>query len=347
MSGPIFITGASRCGTELLRSVLNRHPEVYITGETHYFADPRRRLTNPDAPSDAERQMLLDHFMRVSQHGYGMPISATDGPARERLVSAWDAAGPRADDLFAANCEIRACAEDKSRWGEKTPRHLYSIDDILRAFPTAQIIVCQRDPRAAVISYRDWRNNWFERETLDDDTLAAVLLEERRARRSYSLTFAALLWRSAIETGRAAQARHGKDRVYLHRYEDLVENPEKTVKEITDWLKLSFTTDVLHVNIVNSSYTKLENSRGIDPLVGNRWRGKITPDEASYIEFLTASQMKALGYSRDYERPSAIFLASQAARMGPEFFKILLANRARLGNIPQFIKERSRGALHR
>ncbi|MBH0113835.1 sulfotransferase [Novosphingobium sp. YJ-S2-02] len=345
MTGPIFITGASRSGTELLRAVLNRHPEVHITGESHYFADPRARLADPARPTPREREALLDHFMRVSMHGYGLPISPTQGPGRARLEQAWAREGQGADALFTASCRANAALEGKVRWGEKTPRHLYCIDQILAAFPEAKIIVCQRDPRAAVISYRDWRNNWFDRSQLGASELAAVEQEERRARRSYNLTIASLLWRSAIEAGRAAQARHGTDKVRLHRYEDLVENPQSTVRAITDWLGLPFTNDVLNVNIVNSSYTKIANSRGIDPRVGSRWREKICKNEAAYIELLTSKHMQDSGYEREYGRPSARFLAIEIAKLAPATARIALANHARMGSPLKFISERMRSLV--
>ena len=41
---PIFIVGASRSGTNLLRAAMNKHSTLWISGETHYFDDLRTRL---------------------------------------------------------------------------------------------------------------------------------------------------------------------------------------------------------------------------------------------------------------------------------------------------------------
>ncbi len=52
MAAPIFIVGPSRSGTSMLREVLNRHPDVWITRGTHYFDDIRRRSPDPTAIED-------------------------------------------------------------------------------------------------------------------------------------------------------------------------------------------------------------------------------------------------------------------------------------------------------
>ena len=57
MSGEIFVVGASRSGTNLVRALLNAHSTLWISAETHYFDDLRPRLpgngTEPLAGEDA------------------------------------------------------------------------------------------------------------------------------------------------------------------------------------------------------------------------------------------------------------------------------------------------------
>lgn len=340
MSGPIFITGASRTGTELLRTILNRHPQIAIAAETHYFADPRARLGDPSQPTQGERDTLLDHFLRVAEHGYGLPIGAVSGPERKALSQAWAKEGPGADALFAAFCKAQARDRGKTVWGEKTPRHLFRIDQILAAFPDARIIVCQRDPRASVISYRDWRNNWFERDSLDAASRSAVEKEELRASRSYNITVASLLWRSCVEAGEQALKRHGPQRIHIHRYENLISDPEATAEALFDWLQLPFTNDVLDVNIVNSSYTKFINDRGIDRSTANKWRERASNDETAFIEMLTRPQMHRLGYQSEFGRPAPKFVAKEVLSLFPDITRIFMANRTRMGSIREFLSER-------
>ena len=57
VSGEIFVVGASRSGTNLVRALLNAHSRLWISAETHYFDDLRPRLpgngTEPLAGEDA------------------------------------------------------------------------------------------------------------------------------------------------------------------------------------------------------------------------------------------------------------------------------------------------------
>jgi len=286
MTGPIFITGGARCGTELLRSILNRHEQIHICTETHYFDDPRPRLADPAQPSPAEVEALLDHFLKVAQHGYGLQSMHVSGPERQRLRQAWAEAGEGADALFAAHCAGQAVHSGKAIWGEKTPRHLFRAAEIFGAFPDAKMLICKRDPRAAVISYRDWRNNWFDRSQLDEASLAAVEAEERRTSNSYNLTVITLLWRSAVLAAERALADFGPERVYIHRYEDLIAAPEATIEKLTEWLGLPYAKELLDVGVVNSSYAGAGRKSGVQQAVAERWRSKITPHESAYIEWL-------------------------------------------------------------
>jgi len=320
--------------------MLNRHPNIFITTETHYFDDPRARLSNPASPSEIESEKLLDHFMRVSKHGYGLQMGEVTGPERKALQQAWAAEGPSADALFTAYCKGQSNRRGKSVWGEKTPRHLFRVDDIFQVYPDARVIICMRDPRAAVVSYRDWRNNWFDRETLDDLSLAAVRAEEARTRSSYSLTVTSLLWRSAAIAAQRLLETYGADRIFLNRYEDLVEAPEVAARKLTDWLNVSFTTEILQVSVVNSSYLTAGEASGVQKVIAGQWRGRISKEESSYIEWLTRNPMIRCGYQPDFETVPLAFAVSHLIRFPIDLLRILSANANRIGNFRNFILSR-------
>lgn len=343
MTGPIFITGGSRCGTELARSLLNQHPMIHIAVETHYFDDPRPRLRDPAAPSIDEAEMLLDHFLRVSGHGYGLRTGDVNGPGRDNLRTDWAARGQHADALFAAFCEEEAQRNGKSRWGEKTPRHLFRIEEMLGAFQDAKVIICIRDPRAAVASYRDWRNNWGDRNAMDQHHRRAVEAEEMRARQSFNLTVATLLWRSAASTALRASERWGSDRIFILRFETLLDQPEDTVRSLTQWLGVPFNADMLAVAVRNSSYAEGDCVKGIQSAIAQRWRSKISPDEQGYIQWLTKKQMTLLGYDAQSRPPRLSFALVQIARLPFELARIIRINRSRIGRWSHFLGSRLRG----
>ena len=73
MSGEIFVVGASRSGTNLVRALLNAHSTLWISGETHYFDDLRPRLpgngTEPLAGEDRDR--CERYFLALSHRAFG------------------------------------------------------------------------------------------------------------------------------------------------------------------------------------------------------------------------------------------------------------------------------------
>ena len=73
VSGEIFVVGASRSGTNLVRALLNAHSTLWISGETHYFDDLRPRLpgngTEPLAGDDRER--CERYFLALSHRAFG------------------------------------------------------------------------------------------------------------------------------------------------------------------------------------------------------------------------------------------------------------------------------------
>lgn len=343
MTGPIFITGGSRCGTELARSLLNQHPMIHIAVETHYFDDPRPRLLDPAAPSIDEAEMLLDYFLRVSGHGYGLQTGNVNGSNRDNLRARWAARGRHADALFAAFCEEEAQRNGKVLWGEKTPRHLFRIEEMLGAFPDAKVIICLRDPRAAVASYRDWRNNWGDRNAMDQHHRRAVEVEEARARQSFNLTVATLLWRSAASTAQRALERLGEERIFVLRFETLLDEPEETVRSLTQWLGLPFDADMLAVAVRNSSYAEGDSIKGIHSTTAQRWRSKLSSDEQGYIQWLTTKQMKMLGYDAQPCPLSLAYALVQIAGLPFELLRIMRVNRSRIGSWSHFLRARLRG----
>lgn len=343
MTGPIFIVGPARCGTDLTRSVLNRHSSIHVARESHWFDDLRPRLADPRrAPSPDEEGRLIRQFSATRLHGYGLPVGDPCPDYERQLRQRWRALGESADDLFAAACMIEA--DGKPIWGEKTPRHLFRAREIADAFPEARMIACVRDPRGAVASYRDWRNNWFEdRQGLSATEQAAIAAEERRTRRSYSLTIASLMWRTAARTAVRVRAELGPERVYLLRFEDLIRRPEETCRALAAFIGVSFEAAMLDVAVTNSSYEAAGQVTSFDAGVAQRWRDRLSPDEASYIEWLTAREMADLDYEASGRPVRAGFAAAQLLGLPLSVLRALQANRRRIGNLRQFFRSRVAG----
>jgi hypothetical protein len=340
---PVFVTGVSRSGTTLVRQILNASDDLWVAPETHYFDDLRPRLHSGGSrrldPADVAR--CERYFFALSHRPYGQtgaPAEATVD--REELRAEAAALGWTGDAWFEAFCRVRAHRNGRARWGEKTPRHVFRIDDILAFRPHAQVICLVRDPRGVAASYRDWKRG--RRQASGQGAAAA---DNARAARSYNVVLNALIWRSAAAATLAALGRHGPDRVHVLQYEQLLARPEQTLRELCDWLGLAYRERMLQVRIVHSSYGTQGSGISREPL--ERWREKLAPSEIRTIERHCGRLMDAHGYA--LENPAAP-IHRQALTYASVPFAVVragYANRRRLGKPTEYVRKRLAGGAGR
>jgi hypothetical protein len=341
---PIFIVGPSRSGTSLLRVVLSQHDRVWITRETHYFDDLRTRLA-PHARTGltpAERELCETYFLRLGHRPYGAEADPESSALeRDDLRHQADRFGDGADAYFEAFCSIVAEIRGKPIWGEKTPRHVFQIDELFAFAPGAKLICLVRDPRAVVASYRDWHATRPTDESNPDDV--AFVRDRRRAIRSFHVGLITILWRGAMRASQAALARYGPERVYLLRFEDLATDPRRTVTELCQWLGLDFQEAMLDVPLVQSSYSSDEKGISKEPL--ERWRRKLSRGEIAAIQTFAGGTADELGYSREPVRGSLPAVAWAGATLPFAVVRAGFVNRARLGKATKYVQRRLRFAF--
>lgn len=347
----IFLCGASRSGTALLRSICNASPLVHIAGETHYFDDLRSRLgsgaTSPLPPELAT--LAADYFLALADRPYGHGGDASRSRLPSDLLHARAAAlGGTGDAYFEAFCQLQAGVEGRSEtpvWGEKTPRHVLRLGEILALYPRAQAIVMVRDPRAVIASYRDWRR----REEQESDTPGdpGLEAERRRTEATYDPTIASMAWRASIAAARVAADQFGS-RVRIQRYEDLVTDPDHQVEEICRWLDIPFSRGMLEVPLHNSSFSAFQPAEGISTAPLRRWVTTLTDQEVAVVQMWCGRQMARLGYER-VDVSSGLAVRSRAmASGGLSAVRALRANRDRAGgSLPRYVARRVRLALTR
>ena len=114
-----------------------------------------------------------------------------------------------------------AASRGKARWADKTPRYALSLDFIDQLFPRCQVVHVVRDGRDVVASHRH-RFGYK----------AAAKAAEK--------------WPRYMRAGRAAGEKLGPDRYREVRYEDLVADPEGTMRALLDFLGEEWDDAVLH-----------------------------------------------------------------------------------------------------
>jgi hypothetical protein len=277
---PIFIVGANRSGTTLLRLMLNAHSRIAIPDELVYFRSlfagmQREEWLQPQMSSE-DYDAFVHSFLRRNREVL-MPLSV-DHVADE--VCADPSTNLRRP--YAHVLEKWAHVHGKERWGEKTPGNLFYADVIFDMFPKAQFIYLARDPRAGV-------HSMMKTSLFRGDAIVNAL-----NRRKYDVQGLDHLRRSVP----------AEQRTFL-RFEDLLQFPEQTLRSLCDFLGESFESDMLHYHEGSHKYMKERAvddfnraaTRPISPAKVASWRDGLSDEEVAEVEWIYGSAMNALGYS--------------------------------------------------
>lgn len=209
----VLMGGSGSTGSSLIRTVLRRHREIFSGDELNFF----------------NKEQYFENWRQYKHRCLSSPPLATKGwfawPGNSLLHRDYywsredlSALVERSDTLeaFAEAYFQRPMEITRTRiWIEKTPSNSYSFKPFLRAFADGKVIHTARAPLDAVASL---------------------------VRRGMSPFVAAGLW--VYNTATALSAADERNYICI-RYENLVQNPDETVKQLTDFLGVAFDTRML------------------------------------------------------------------------------------------------------
>jgi hypothetical protein len=295
---PVFIVGANRSGTTLLRLILNAHPRIAVPDEIIYFGSylagvPVEHWREPNLSATAYER-FVDRFLESNCAA----LNELDKDALKDEILAG-----RRDFRRPYRCVLEAWARHygKDRWGEKTPGNLFYADIILDMFPDAQFLYMVRDPRAGVASMQ--RVSFFP-----NDVVFNAL-----SRRKHDINGRALLKRNVPISQRRTV-----------RYEDLVRDPEGQMRAICEFLGEDFRPQMLHFHEGADAYMKNAaeqryNETATHPITDDRvdaWKSSLTTDQIAAVESICAPVMRHFEYPPEARRPSLSRRAEMLLKRG-------------------------------
>jgi hypothetical protein len=284
LKAPVFIVGAPRSGTTLTARIVGGHPDIYIPGEGYFFDDiysSRKELG--ELPDLDVLKKIYNRLMDM----YGRYNMLEDQERVEDLSKGPLDFGAFSDcsdykDILNVFMGVQTREAGKLRWGNHTPRDLYNIDDILSFYPDAHIIACVRDPRDFMLSYKE---KWKVRKGMEAVRLKSL----------YHPVITSLQWKSSMEKILGLEKKVPPENLTILKYEDLVTEPDKMVRNLCAGLKEKFYPDMLNVSCNNSSAINA-GQKGIFSSSVGKWREELSHIDVAVMQIIAGKEMELAGY---------------------------------------------------
>jgi hypothetical protein len=282
-TNPIFVTGAPRSGTTLLRLLLTTHSDICIPPESLFFVALESKYGNvsiqieeflddlygEDFPKFCEwkvdRKLLLNNLNSYQELSYALAVETVYQTYRQQF------------DPIALI------------WGDKNPCHIHYVDKIQRHFPESKIILIVRDFRACYSSMKN------------------IVAKEQGARQVWTgprtLEGMARQWNQIVNL--VDKYYQKNEQFYLVYYEELVREPVAQLTKVCEWLGVDFQELMLNFYqknaelglVLPSQVTLNPNTfKPIDSERINAWQNELSLVEVKAIELTNGKSLERLGY---------------------------------------------------
>lgn len=270
---PFFVVSAPRSGSTLLRLMLDAHPRLAVPPPGWLFD-----MVYPYLYSygDLARR---ENLLALAEDMLGTPtVGKWPGkPAAQALADA--AAEPTFAGVYDALHRAYAKTEGKTRWGEKTPRNGFWMDEIRALFPDAQFIHIVRDGRDQAIDISDsllWPNSVYS---------------------------GASLWKRYVSAIRESASRLPDDAWCEIRYEDLCAATEPTVRKLCAFLGEEFDARMLSPHETRSARAwsahplHAKTAQPISTRFCGMYRTRLPATDVAALEALIGDTLQRFGYA--------------------------------------------------
>ncbi len=261
---PIFIGGAGRSGTTLVRVILDSHP--------HIACGPELKLT----PIVGEVLQKVENELPSITENYHLPADAVPQGLRQLLQSL---------------LMPYLAQSGKRRIAEKTPHNVAYFPQLHQIFPDSPLIHVIRDGRDVVASLlqMDWRDIATGK--------PMPITNDARMAASYWVNIVSRARNAVVINPTLAQ------RYFEIRYEDLVTDPEPILRELFSFLGEPWDAGVLHFYEQSRDLAGESSSEQVSqPLYTHaigRWQRDLSPEQQAVVKEIAGDLLIELGYAAD------------------------------------------------
>jgi hypothetical protein len=298
---PVFIFGAHRSGTTLVRDLLDNHPALAVLpAEGTFFTNLESRLLRQ--PQMQRLQSLgCEWLCRLANPIHQDPYWLLGSSAVDRspyvefaqaLMAWWPLAEQRMSHIASwplvavalayAHCTNGFRANSVlQRWVEKTPTNERFLDRLRSEFPDAKLIHVVRHPFAVYASHK-----------YEQQQLGRMFRNAKRVLRDLRLSY-----RVALEQS----CNHPSGRYLMIRYEDLLESTHIIVEKLAAFLNIEPLPILMQPTAAglpspsNSSFTA-EAVPGCLNSAHDRWTTTLTRLDRERLTAVVGKAASSLGY---------------------------------------------------
>jgi hypothetical protein len=223
-----FIVGTGRSGTTLLVALLNNLPNCISTPEIHHFIYFYKKYKHLDKVS-AE---LIDDYKKYLTEFFEYKNNPLIGPLNFELIDSLKIDQPINYSQFTKLIYLSLYGEKGIRKEinvivDKNPYYTFHIDKIIHFFPEAKILALIRDYRAYALSNIQSQKPWI--------TIKSSF-------------YYGNVWNLYLRKITDGKRKYG-DSVKIVKYEDLVLDKNKSIKEIMLFFNLSYSEYVFDFHL--------------------------------------------------------------------------------------------------
>jgi hypothetical protein len=283
----VFLVGCPRSGTTLLQRMVNAHPLIAITPETHWIPKPYKKRTGLTAGGLVTPE-LISHLLEL-------PKFTRLGIGRDQHLQMIGNGQPISYASFVTGIfDLYGKAQGKALVGDKTPGYVKSISVLHALWRSARFVHIIRDGRDVCLSVAKWRKTAYKQPgtfcTWADD----------------SVSTAALWWEAMVRMGRQAGKSLGPVLYREIRYEALVDHPAEECAALCEFLGVPFDGAMLRFHEgrtkndpnLDAKHAWLPVTRGL-----RDWRTQMPADDVERFEAAAGELLDELGYTRVFPRP--------------------------------------------
>jgi sulfotransferase family protein len=268
---PIFVGGSPRSGTTLLGSMLGAHDSVVCLPEAPFIGSLALAL-----PRDGADRIAAEKVHRAIRGDFKFAFWNLGAEDLEACAEVTGGSYRELIEVYIASFARRNGRPGATRWVDHSPTNLMYSARLYAGFPDAKFIHLVRDGRAVCASWLPL--NWGPNTIIP----------------------AARTWAMHVAHGLAAEAALPPPNIRRICYESLVSAPEGTLRELCEWLGLSYQQAmVTGSGFKVPAYTRSQHGligAPADPKRIDGWLTKLTGRELEIFEYVTGDLLVHLGY---------------------------------------------------